>query len=286
MYDEETVAYEAAVRNKELYEQAAMNKLTPQQLKDRMERIISAMERHQGKYDELYANWREEQWIVRLDQVCELATIGCPQLSDQPNPWAAEGIEPTSKNYLDRIIKVFDGSDTSAECPISTVEAACEQIAATTNAKNGADAVVFKRGPTKRRSRAIEKVLNTDGRYDRIRDYGRGAFVVKKGHREVIADVAFAMASKKVDGFEMARIKNRFSPSYRAEKSAGYRDCQAVLMSKSGGWLVEIQIIPEEMLELKESLGHADYTEYRFVIEAANRSRAASESESAYLEVN
>ena len=53
----------------------------------------------------------------------------------------------------------------------------------------------------------------------------------------------------------VVRAKNRFDPSYDAKASSGYRDYQIILKTKVGGWLVEVQVIPEEMLELKESLG-------------------------------
>ena len=60
---------------------------------------------------------------------------------------------------------------------------------------------------------------------------GRGVFVVKQGSREAIADIVLALASRKVTAFKMVRIKNRFDPSETAESSAGYRDCQTVLMA-------------------------------------------------------
>lgn len=70
---------------------------------------------------------------------------------------------------------------------------------------------------------------------------------------------------------DVVRAKNRFDPSYDAKASSGYRDYQIILKTKKGGWLVEVQVIPEEMLELKESLGHEDYTDYRVIVEATKR---------------
>jgi hypothetical protein len=55
-------------------------------------------------------------------------------------------------------------------------------------------------------------------------------------------------------------------------------DVKPATQAKSGGWLVEIQIIPEEMKALKDSLGHTDYTQFRFILEAANRSRLSTGS--------
>ena len=74
-------------------------------------------------------------------------------------------------------------------------------------------------------------------------------------------------------GFHVARGKNRFAPGYDASDSAGYRDVQ-LLVRTPDHWLIEIQIIPAQMFALKQSLGHTDYTRYRFVIEAGKRARA------------
>lgn len=107
------------------------------------------------------------------------------------------------------------------------------------------------------------------GRFDQIRDYARNYIVIKKGQFDdmPLAPIHFAR-QKEVD---VVRAKNRFDPSYDAKASSGYRDYQIILKTKKGGWLVEVQVIPEEMLELKESLGHEDYTDYRVIVEAANR---------------
>lgn len=114
----------------------------------------------------------------------------------------------------------------------------------------------------------FEKVLMQDGRFDWIRDYARNYIVVKKGQFDDIAMVPTLLARQKE--VEMVRAKNRFDPAYDVKETAGYRDYQVILKTKEG-WLVEVQVIPEEMLELKESLGHEDYTEYRFIVEAAKR---------------
>ena len=74
--------------------------------------------------------------------------------------------------------------------------------------------------------------------------------------------------------FDVVRTKNRFARNYDPQESAGYRDYQMLVRTKRGGWLFELQILPEEMYELKNSLGHEDYTKYRFAIEAADRARA------------
>eukprot|EP00729_Bicosta_minor_P017481 gene17481-33470_t len=133
------------------------------------------------------------------------------------------------------------------------------------------DAVAeFRCGPLKKRSRVFEKVLMQDGRFDWIRDYARNYIVIKKGQFDDMAMVPTLIARQ--EEVKMVRAKNRFDPDYNSKQSAGYRDYQIILKTKDG-WLVEVQVIPEEMLEtqLKEKLGHKDYTEFRVILEAANR---------------
>ena len=61
----------------------------------------------------------------------------------------------------------------------------------------------------------------------------------------------------------------------QAKKSAGYRDYQLLVRSPDG-WMVELQIIPEECLAVKKD-GHEKYDKYRFVLEAATRARATAQ---------
>ena len=77
----------------------------------------------------------------------------------------------------------------------------------------------------------------------------------------------------KVAEFEVVRCKNRLARSYNPSDSAGYRDAQ-LLVKTAAGWIVELQIIPSDVHDLKNSLGHQDYTEYRLILEAAKRSRS------------
>ena len=53
--------------------------------------------------------------------------------------------------------------------------------------------------------------------------------------------------------YTMVRIKNRFLSDYEPIDSAGYRDCQ-LLAQLPDGWIVEIQIIPREIYNLKSHL--------------------------------
>jgi len=113
--------------------------------------------------------------------------------------------------------------------------------------------------------------MQDDGRFDLIRDYARCYIVMKKGHESKIVMVQTALAAN--HEVKMVRAKNRFEPGYN--QSAGYRDYQIILQTKEG-WLVEVQIVPEEMLALKEELGHGDYTQFRFVVEAKKRQASSS----------
>lgn len=84
----------------------------------------------------------------------------------------------------------------------------------------------------------------------------------------------------KVAEFEVVRCKNRLARSYDSADSAGYRDVQ-LLVKTAAGWIVELQIIPSEIYQLKNSLGHQDYMKYRLIVEAGKRSRSAAGAKSA-----
>ena len=73
--------------------------------------------------------------------------------------------------------------------------------------------------------------------------------------------------------FKVVRAKNRLSTTYDPRDSAGYRDYQ-LLVRTADGWIVELQIIAERMLQLKNELGHSEYTHFRFLVEAGLRARA------------
>ena len=48
---------------------------------------------------------------------------------------------------------------------------------------------------------------------------------------------------------------------------------QILVREPKARWIVEIQIIPGAMYELKKSCGHSGYTKYRFVLEACKRAK-------------
>ena len=74
--------------------------------------------------------------------------------------------------------------------------------------------------------------------------------------------------------FDVIRLKTRLDPDHVADETAGYRDCQILVRREPRGrWIVEIQVIPGGIYELKQSCGHSGCTKYRFVLEACRRAR-------------
>ena len=187
-------------------------------------------------------------------------------------PWCAnqqaesDGVEVTSKRYLTRVIDIFGRK---YDGPSDVVFKECRLIAA----KLGGDgAVVFKAGPPKQRGRLFEKARMHKNHFDLIRDFSRAMFIVY--NLDLIAPLLQLLCT--AAGFHVARGKNRFALEYDASDSAGYRDFQ-ILVRTTAAWLVELQIIPAQMYSLKETLGHSDYTLFRFAIEAGKRARAEAQ---------
>lgn len=254
--------YASIVASKEAYEETKMKKMSPEEKQAVLVNANEEMGKHCAAYEKLFVPWSSESWIGFLkDKHGELMPhfVSNPA---QPNPWESEGIDTKSKHYLIKLMEVFE--DTSASSPTTTVEDVCTKVVGIL----GDDVAEFRCGPLKKRSRVFEKVLMLDGRFDCIRDYARNYIVIKKGHFTDMAMVPTLLARQ--EEVEMVRAKNRFDPDYDPKQTAGYRDYQIILKTKEG-WLVEVQVIPEEMLELKETLSHEVYTEYRFIMEAAKR---------------
>lgn len=257
--------YASMVSSKEAFEQTKMNEMSPEERHARLFKAEVAMANHRDAYEKLFKPWSTQSWVNFLKDKHGQLKAHFDDEPSQPNPWAGDGIFGKSKHYLIKLMEVFESA--SASSPTRIVENACQKVA---DVLTG-DVAEFRKGPLKKRSRIFEKVLMQKGRFDLIRDYARNYIVIKKGHFDDMAMVPTLLARQKE--VELVRAKNRFDPNYSTAVSAGYRDYQIIL--KTGeGWLVEVQVIPEEMLDLKEKLGHDDYTEYRFIVEAAKRSHA------------
>ena len=220
---------------------------------------------HSTKYLELFDTWRPQRWPLQLREVHSalvprFPSPGSPVL--QPNPWRDEGIEPSSKRYLARLLEVFGGA--RGVNPLDTVATACAAVAA-----EFGPAVRLVRGPPKKEQRVMEKARACS--YDGVRDYGRLSLITD----DAPATPRLVERLGACTEFELVRAKNRLDPDHDAHESAGYRDYQLlVCVAGAVGWVVEIQVIPGEMYTLKSTLGHAGYAKYRFILEACRRAQA------------
>ena len=106
----------------------------------------------------------------------------------------------------------------------------------------------------------MEKARDGEGNYAAIRDVGRLSLIIEDFL--LMPDVVEALFD--CQDFEVSRIKNRLDPDH----TAGYRDVQLLVREPKGKWIVEVQVIPQEMYELKNKDG---YTKYRFIFEACKR---------------
>eukprot|EP00729_Bicosta_minor_P026385 gene26385-3729_t len=88
------------------------------------------------------------------------------------------------------------------------------------------------------------------------------------GEYSEIAKVPLLLAEE--PGIKVVRTKNRLHSAYDSAMSGGYRDYQ-IILEAAGGYLLELQVIPEEMHALKKKLGHKNYTTFRFLREANER---------------
>jgi len=221
---------------------------TDNELQDRIDTMLNAMARHRGAYDELFASWSDQPWLAQLQVVHAKVETQLPAgLSAQPNPWAADGIEPTSKRYLNRMLKVYDDMENG---PTVGVGVAGRRIA---KELGGDNVLIFSFGKLKKQGRIFEKLLSVGGKFNHIRDYARCAFEVKD--LSVIPRLLELLAA--APEFNVQRAKNRFAPDWDPRDSAGYRDYQLLVKTPGAGWIVEMQIIPTELYTLKRKLGHS-----------------------------
>ena len=91
------------------------------------------------------------------------------------------------------------------------------------------------------------------GDYSRILDAGRG-MVVFKTAKDMLSFLKKLQTKKKI-----VRAKDRFSPSWDASLSSGYRDVLLNLSFKPGGAIVELQLHLEDLLAIKNATGHENY---------------------------
>jgi len=239
------------------------------QVSAKLGQATEELHRHYAKYHKLFEEWCADGSLVELKNVVSSAKAQFATQDDddtlQPNPWKGNGIMVTSKRYLARVITVYNGTGAKYDVlvdPVSNAVAVCDRIVAQFGA-----GVKLVTGPPKKEQRIMEKAH--DGNYARIRDLGRLSLIVD--HISLMPGVMRALSD--CQDFEVVRIKNRLDPGHEALDSAGYRDVQVLVREPQGGWIVEIQVIPTKMYELKTSCGHTGYAKYRFILEVCKRAR-------------
>ena len=256
-------------------EEAIVGGLSRVKIDTRLKRAADELSRHSIEYCTLFDTWRGAPWLTQLKEVHSevAASVVTTDAVLQPNPWQIDRIEPSSKRYLTRILDVFSSED--SKNPVCAVAAACEQAVAEFGL-----AVKVKKGPPKKEERIMEKAAMMG--YDTIRDYGRLSLIVSDVKvPEVVRRLYFCPA------FKLVRAKNRLDSELDAKETAGYRDYQLLARLTTGvGWVVEIQVIPLEMFKLKNSLGHAGYSKYRFILEVCRRAKAAAKGSEQRLHVS
>jgi hypothetical protein len=258
--------YQSVAEDRAVYIDAKMANFSPAEKQAHIDEATDAIGQHQTAYDTLFKPWASLPWIAALKACHDAAAGEFVSAPAQPNPWSDS---TSSKNYLIKLLPVFEG--TSSTSPTTVVERVCMKVVDFL----GPDVIEFRQGPIKKKGRIFEKrLMQQDGRFDLIRDYARCYIVIKKGHASKMVQVQTMLAGN--PEVKMVRAKNRFDPDQDPTDSGGYRDYQMILQLTEGGWLVEVQMIPEEMLTLKNSLAHGDYTKYRFLLEAKKRAAASS----------
>jgi len=245
------------------------------QISAKLGQATEDLQKHSSQYHEQFAGYVQtsSDSLVELNRVVAdvEATFALQDdymtVPTQPNPWSTNDIKVTSKRYLTRVITVFNGTGAKHGVmfdPVGDVVAACDAIS-----EQFGTGVTLLPGPPKKEQRIMEKVTQCDGDYAAIRDLGRLSLIVED--MSVVPPVITALSD--CDAFEVVRIKNRLDRGHKAVESAGYRDVQVLVRERKGGWIVEVQVIPKEMYELKKRCGHAGYTKYRFILEACKRAR-------------
>lgn len=249
------------------------------------------MARQMTAYDEAFSVVaKDPTMLVELEQV-HLANVAIVKANAifpegveplQPNPWNAAHPEIvcTSKRYLTRLLDVYsEGYKSESGVLVDRLPSLLAEKAAnrTVAELGGPSKVTFTLGPRKGEERIFEKVLNhREPSFDHIRDFCRGVFTVKDS--EIMPKLIRKLGE--ASEFKLVRVKNRFSASYDSRDSAGYRDYQAIgYFPDSKGWLVEFQVVPLSIMQVKSDAGlqkHKDYRQYRFVIEAGRRARRDS----------
>ena len=246
-------------------------KLSPAQQAAARRAAEKKLAEHKKEYDKLYKSYqsRAKGSIDELEKIH--GNIQCSLMDSaeicQPN---LKGETQTSRKYMQGLIRTFK-EDGPTMVRIKTALSTIVGLV-------GKDSLQLNIGPSKREERVLQKANNYQDptskttNYGRILDYGRAELILKDLTK---LPQVVRLISQSPD-FKIVRAKNRFSPEWDSASSAGYRDYQIILKTAVDGWLVEVQIIAEEMHALKGRLGHANYEEYRFKLEILKYDAAKS----------
>lgn len=258
---------------------------TDAKLQARFLHVLQTMEMHYERYTKLVDEWLSCSSHGSFEELARaharlsvaarfrLSAEGPrAQLVLQPNPFIP-AVDAQSKSYLAKTLATFTAKLESGE-----LFRGCQMISTELG-------VEWRAGKLKKEQRIIEKALLRANRFDEIRDYARGCFIINE-----LADMARLL--HRIEGgdeYTVVRVKNRFAEDYDPLESSGYRDYQ-LLARLSDGYMVEIQIIPRKMYEVKSELGcanatgetlltgHDAYKEYRAIREAKLRRHGQSET--------
>ena len=184
---------------------------------------------------------------------------GLPVDGREPmQPQLLEGVDPQDLNadYLFKLNLAFRAVD-------ATIFAEAEAVAKYFG-------LVLKKGKVKTKERCNEKaILAYGGDLSRLKDLRRASILCPK-----IASITEVLSLlSNTEGFDILRVKNRFSRKYDGTESAGYRDVQLNVRAKGTALVWELQLHLEAIEKLKSSLdenggkGHENYKLYRMQME-------------------
>ena len=243
-----------------------------EQVKKRFQAVLQTMEIHFDRYLSITTGWfTDAASRAAFDELgrahSEITQSDPPVL--QPT---VSGVASTSKHYLGEMLATF-----SKMLDDGSAFAGCKNISTELG-------VEWQQGPLKEPVRILEKALGRGNRFNEVRDFARGCFIV-----DDLGDLARILRRINTgDEYTIVRAKNKFDDdAFDPQESNGYRDYQLIVELAGGaGHLLEVQLIPRDLYEVKSELGndsvdvegldapltgHDAYKEYRVIKEAKLR---------------
>jgi hypothetical protein len=241
------------------------------------------------KYDHIFSLWLRQKWLddlalIHREVQTAIDALGIECL-EQPNPFdvsrsskkyvllvlerfALRGCDATSCLGYERCIDPSCRADTRDDDPFWIVLRQCKAVVG----KLGSEGVELIVGPLKKIERVFEKAELRGSHESQIYDYARLSLVVSD--LDLIPKLVKGIFE--APDFRIVRAKNRLSPTHDSKSSGGYRDYQ-VLVQVPTKWIVEVQIIPQAIYELKKEQGHEMYRDTRLVLEVFKRQRSEAQ---------